>query len=390
MSKEWTTGEVQSLQQYGDDLAAGVTSKLNGASLQQQQDSLAVAQNGGVTGSTTEDADMADAEGDDGMDDDMMDKISSSPSIDDGGYPFPHLWPQRADSLTLCTPPKPPPLSQACGESSSPFLETPEYFPLGLPSDEIDKDDLQAMQSNKYRYFQGELPDASHSESNYDESRMDDISTPASKVRHHIESYDQDFELDLLAEEILAEARNMLLESDDVFHASNHSTYASEKKQLELKICHEDREHPPTRCDEEIPTIPYEPTSDDEDEDDDFEISLHPYPPSRVDSGWGGECLHDLEDIDFEFVYALHTFVATVEGQANATKGDTMVLLDDSNSYWWLVRVVKDSSIGWYCHPSLLHCVLISVPGYLPAEHIETPTERLARLNKHRNIDVRS
>ncbi|TWU72359.1 hypothetical protein ED733_003013 [Metarhizium rileyi] len=77
--------------------------------------------------------------------------------------------------------------------------------------------------------------------------------------------------------------------------------------------------------------------------------------------------------IDFEFVYALHTFVATVEGQANATKGDTMVLLDDSNSYWWLVRVVKDSSIG-----------------YLPAEHIETPTERLARLNKHRNIDVRT
>ncbi|KAF2681667.1 hypothetical protein K458DRAFT_77434 [Lentithecium fluviatile CBS 122367] len=77
------------------------------------------------------------------------------------------------------------------------------------------------------------------------------------------------------------------------------------------------------------------------------------------------------EEIDFSSVYALHTFVATVEGQANATKGDTMILLDDSNSYWWLVRVVKDSSIG-----------------YLPAEHIETPTERLARLNKHRNIDL--
>ncbi|KAH7308078.1 hypothetical protein B0I35DRAFT_103452 [Stachybotrys elegans] len=79
----------------------------------------------------------------------------------------------------------------------------------------------------------------------------------------------------------------------------------------------------------------------------------------------------DDEDIDFNFVYALHTFVATVEGQANATKGDTMALLDDSNSYWWLVRVIKDSSIG-----------------YLPAEHIETPTERLARLNKHRNVDL--
>jgi hypothetical protein len=70
--------------------------------------------------------------------------------------------------------------------------------------------------------------------------------------------------------------------------------------------------------------------------------------PRFVDSGWGGECLRETEDIDFEFVYALHTFVATVEGQANATKGDTMVLLDDSNSYWWLVRVVKDSSIGTY------------------------------------------
>ena len=79
--------------------------------------------------------------------------------------------------------------------------------------------------------------------------------------------------------------------------------------------------------------------------DDDYDI---PYSDDSrfVDSGWGGECLQDPEDIDFEFVYALHTFVATVEGQANATKGDTMVLLDDSNSYWWLVRVVKDSSIG--------------------------------------------
>lgn len=77
------------------------------------------------------------------------------------------------------------------------------------------------------------------------------------------------------------------------------------------------------------------------------------------------------EDIDFELVYALHHFKATVEGQANAAKGEHMVLLDDSNSYWWLVRIVRDSSVG-----------------YLPAEHIETGNERLARLNKHRNIDL--
>lgn len=42
------------------------------------------------------------------------------------------------------------------------------------------------------------------------------------------------------------------------------------------------------------------------------------------------------------------------------------------------------------CFPSyiLLPLAHFFSPGYLPAEHIETPTERLARLNKHRNIDL--
>lgn len=88
-------------------------------------------------------------------------------------------------------------------------------------------------------------------------------------------------------------------------------------------------------------TIPYDGTTEDDDSDCSF-----PDDPRYIDYGWAVECLQDPEDIDFEFVHALHTFVATVEGQANATKGDAMVLLDDSNSYWWLVRVVKDNSIG--------------------------------------------
>ena len=77
------------------------------------------------------------------------------------------------------------------------------------------------------------------------------------------------------------------------------------------------------------------------------------------------------ESIDFDLVYALHSFAATVEGQANVVKGDSLVLMDDSNSYWWLVRVLKTQEVG-----------------YIPAENIETPFERLARLNKHRNVDV--
>ena len=79
------------------------------------------------------------------------------------------------------------------------------------------------------------------------------------------------------------------------------------------------------------------------------------------------------ESIDFDLVYALHSFAATVEGQANVVKGDSLFLMDDSNSYWWLVRVLKTQEVG-----------------YIPAENIETPFERLARLNKHRNVDVSS
>ena len=52
-------------------------------------------------------------------------------------------------------------------------------------------------------------------------------------------------------------------------------------------------------------------------------------------------------------------------------KGDSLLLLDDANSYWWLIRVLKTEDVG-----------------YIPAENIETPYERLARLNKHRNVDI--
>ncbi|KAI8144082.1 hypothetical protein BJV82DRAFT_75924 [Fennellomyces sp. T-0311] len=109
-----------------------------------------------------------------------------------------------------------------------------------------------------------------------------------------------------------------------------------------------------------------EEEEDDEDEDDDDldedDDSTFTSSPSIPD-----------ENINFDLVYALHTFVATVEGQASVVKGDALTLLDDSNSYWWLVSVLKTSEVG-----------------YIPAENIETPFERLARLNKHRNAEMTS
>lgn len=116
----------------------------------------------------------------------------------------------------------------------------------------------------------------------------------------------------------------------------------------------------------------------------------HPPNPSLVEIDRSANRLHEAEDIDPDFVYALHNFVATVEGQANAAKGDSMVLLDDTNSYWWLVRLVKDSSIGKINNAARYPMTDLTSgrSGYLPAEHIELPVEREARQNKHRNLEV--
>ncbi|KAL1868507.1 protein phosphatase regulator [Diaporthe australafricana] len=281
----WTTGgEAGDLQQYAEDLAAGVTSSLNSQSQNagnmaaRQQDDLAVAQNGGlISQDNTEDGDLDGDEGD-LDDDDMMDKISSSPSIDDD--------PERLDAQDVDV-------------------------------------DMAPKDNGK-------------------EQRSSNPSTGLQRMGYSLPG----------VESTTQKATDYLLDGEKASqqHFEDMKAGVDEAIGMEHEVC---------GADDLI--VPYESSTDEDDDDDNF---LETNDPRFIDSGWG-------EDIDFELVYALHTFIATVEGQANATKGDAMVLLDDSNSYWWLVRVVKDSSIG-----------------YLPAEHIETPTERLARLNKHRNIDL--
>lgn len=77
------------------------------------------------------------------------------------------------------------------------------------------------------------------------------------------------------------------------------------------------------------------------------------------------------EDIDYSKVYALFTFVASMEGQISVLKGEPLDLLDDSNSYWWAVKCISTDEIG-----------------YIPAENVETPFEKLARFNRTRNVDL--
>jgi hypothetical protein len=289
-----------------------------------------VAQNGGLTGSSVEDAEMADAEGDDSLDeDDMMDKISSSPSIDDGGYSLLRSWPLRYDSLSLRTSGSSSPGGGVMVASSSPYVDQPEFLPLNFLSQDPEQESFQ--RSVPHRLAHGELQVSVDSLTTnpgfLEDEDSHDVIEP-----DQIECYDDDYESCDSSDPF---AVQFGFDMDDSSDDSSDDGYEEEDDDL---------------C------FPCE--SSDEGDDDDFPF---PEDPRFIDSGWSGECLQDTEDIDFEFVYALHTFVATVEGQANATKGDTMVLLDDSNSYWWLVRVVKDSSIGMlFCCSLLLRPLTVS------------------------------
>ncbi|KAF2281116.1 uncharacterized protein EI97DRAFT_20511 [Westerdykella ornata] len=353
-----------------------------------QRDEQAVRLNGGLAGDA-DDADMHDADIDEDMDDDMMDKISSSPSIDDGGYSLPFLSQRRPEQHS----PSSSSLSTYEG-SSSPFTATPLHLPLPVTAAQsvsYPAGGAATISQSSQRsypvpfllqsYARGKRKSEDHHRGEYnrtsdDESTMKGHKQPRlvaesptagrlRKMEARLETIRDDSQMSLMSEldegevqRLLQPMRNLLASKAEPLGESGNS--------------HANHDGIPKGDDDEWVTDSdadswdMEAANDDESNDVSFSED-----PRYVDSGWGGECLRETEDIDFEFVYALHTFVATVEGQANATKGDTMVLLDDSNSYWWLVRVVKDSSIG-----------------YLPAEHIETPTERLARLNKHRNIDL--
>lgn len=306
------------------------------------QNSNNLLRNAGGNGAAEED--VGDGDGDEGLDDDLMDKISSSPSIgDDGGCHLPLPWPSRVTSLhSNSSPPENTPSPNfPLDDFSSPFSETPTHFPLSFPRNEQDqtpsKDHHQKGGYTKDREMLPAVEELDF-ESRNDQSPF--ISGQRdSRFQEDFEDLEDSREADFDPDDF----RHLLLPADDPLldnsfddaplspssTASNASTASSSPASI----------------------TSWDDKKLDENDDDTEDISFLD-DPRFIDSGWGGECLREIEDIDFEFVYALHTFVATVEGQANATKGDTMVLLDDTNSYWWLVRVVKDTSIG---KPRLLH-----------------------------------
>jgi hypothetical protein len=355
--------------------------------------------NGKAEGELEKKVDETNAEGQDGSDDededdDMMDRMSSSPSIEDGAFLqlSPTVATSTPDEGHYGTPQHAEHDRAAFNQSptpaldSSPFVEVPRHMPLCIVSSTSQTVAVQ--------------------QATVDDALSPSLHTPETSLliptavlgrfysatsQHHrlIGRYGTGLELDLLDDEEFGEggpddrmdakelpekidqgdvgeeklhdmvsvtARNAFAQqpADRTPHSGLHPFLALYKEETharqETHLIVDDQ-----LLNNRLSLIPYdgdqwesdssEDWTEQDDKDDDADVFLN-LDDRFIDSGWGGECLRDTEDIDFEFVYALHTFVATVEGQANATKGDTMVLLDDSNSYWWLVRVVKDSSIG--------------------------------------------
>lgn len=346
----WANGGAESgdINQYAEDSAASVTNSLSGQprngyvdglgdekmAARAPQDNLAVAQNGGLMSQDiTDDGEMDGEESD--LDDDMMDKISSSPSIDDGGS-FRQI--PSFDNVRQDASPGSSPVSPCFSEarSSSPYLDLPVYLPL---QHSISQQTSRSIVDSPFRrhHLPGALLEDLDDQSG-DNGTRQSLEFVADQGEVARGGTQQQFcnGLDL---ETDTPTRIQIDRTDDILHP---------EQQIQRKALtdfHESISLTEDERDEDDGLIfPYEGSTDEDDDDLFLQSTI---PDSRfIDSGWGGECLQDTEDIDFELVYALHTFIATVEGQANATKGDAMVLLDDSNSYWWLVRVVKDSSIG--------------------------------------------
>lgn len=354
VSQDLSGKELQLLQEDGDGY-------VNPDLIIPHQDQQINQRNGATHGGAGMEADGSDADGDDGLEDELMDKISSSPSIDEGGYSTPLPWPSRADSLHPARFQAKTPSPPMNHPSSSPFLATPLHFPLFPAQKEQDSNSPSEVHHHQGGYdYDNDQSQQTAADDSFSSEMRDQVGPLVSE--QHSDALEDDWaglSESHGAEMDPADLRHLLLPANDPlldnsFDDADISATCSESSSAASRVSSDGSDEIGNNEDAS------DDSSDGNDDDDTEDFSLQ-NDPRYIDSGWGGECLRDTEDIDFEFVYALHTFIATVEGQANATKGDTMVLLDDSNSYWWLVRVVKDSSIG----------IIIACSFWMPVDHAE-------------------
>jgi hypothetical protein len=320
------------------------------------EDNSARLLNGGI-GSDGNDGEVADGEDDDYDD---MDRISSSPSIsDEGRYSLPSFYQMSTERDSSSMEGSPMGTSSPACFSSSPFTDTPVHLPLSVaaarrplqvPASGTEATFLSqsspSLRKASEDHHRGEYRTGTTTGSADDDTTGPEIIiSPRSKHLTELEARMQRMHLD-------SESSLFSDLSDGPIQALSVPGFSPALDNLEdpFTDSHERSSGSPSATQEGAGTsaqtdISFSGSSSDEgesDEDDswttdsdadslDFgendddadDISLSD-DPRFVDSAFGGECLQELADIDFQSVYALHTFVATVEGQANATKGVCM------------------------------------------------------------------
>jgi hypothetical protein len=327
-------------------------------------DSAAVRLNGGVSGEA-DNAQMADTDADADVDDDLddMDRISSSPSISDGGCSLPSYsgnWPEGRASLSPNSTPisSPNESAQEC-DSSSPYPETPIHFPFApsaarrrhevpagaadskpshpffsYPSSFHSSQNTHKIQSADHHHGEYTWPRRTHGSTK--EATTNEQTTgqmrKVSPWTHHLTTVEQrlqerqESEMSLISELDEAAVRALLepVPSPSLNKIADPISGDRRENRISSIVSSHDietGEQTDTSSDEEQDDGSWTTDSDadswDEDLDDDDDSNDVSFSKDSrfIDSGWGGICLQDIEDIDFEFVYALHTFVATVEGQ---------------------------------------------------------------------------
>ncbi|KAG0667990.1 hypothetical protein C6P45_005174 [Maudiozyma exigua] len=175
-----------------------------------------------------------------------------------------------------------------------------------------------------------------------------------------------------------AAATAHVLEHDDMDYSDSEFEDNLEQRMLDLRgggevsstetSLNEARTELRNKLEQEGPSLEFSDDEDDgeeegedndDDDDDEEEEEFQPLAPPQ--------------ELDPDKLYALYAFNGPDTSHCPLEQDESCLLLNDQDSYWWLVKRVRDNRIG-----------------FAPAEILETFPERLARLNCWKNENLSS
>lgn len=197
-----------------------------------------------------------------------------------------------------------------------------------------------------------ETENVSDDRTSIDTTSYDAGGSPLADMTHEYEYSDSDFE-----ENMEKRLHDMNFNDSPENIESQTSGSETEDPVLRLSRSEDDRSDSDGEIHEETDGLTLGPQEDFEADSDSDE-----YQP-----------LSPPKELDPEKLYALYAFNGPDPSHCQLRQDESCTLLNDQDSYWWLVKRSQDSKIG-----------------FAPAEILETFPERLARLNCWKNENMSS